>query len=164
MKPAVADAALACAERLLADGKKAEATDVYRSLSGENQPKQFAWRRCAAYWPWPERRIKRVDRCKNRNRLVGIVRLAGDGRGFGGWLRRPDEPNDELVQMIVNLLNDKDRDMRAMGFQQVREAAKGPAATKRFAALLADAAARRPGRIARRPGRSGRQRRPGRLF
>ena len=39
VKPAVADACLACAERLLADGKKAEATALYKSLSGEDQPK-----------------------------------------------------------------------------------------------------------------------------
>jgi hypothetical protein len=36
-----ADAALACAERLLADGKKAEALAVYKSLAGEDQPKQI---------------------------------------------------------------------------------------------------------------------------
>ena len=41
VKPAVADASLVCAERLLADGKKAEATMVYKSLSGEDQPKQI---------------------------------------------------------------------------------------------------------------------------
>jgi HEAT repeat protein len=46
------------------------------------------------------------------------------------------EPGDDLVQMIVNLLSDKDREMRAVGLQQVREQAKGSAATKRFAALL----------------------------
>ena len=39
VKLAVADARLACAERLLADGKKAEAMAIYKSLSGEDQPK-----------------------------------------------------------------------------------------------------------------------------
>ncbi len=39
VKPAVADACLVCAERLLADGKKAEAIALYKSLSGEDQPK-----------------------------------------------------------------------------------------------------------------------------
>jgi HEAT repeat protein len=34
-----ADASLVCAERLLADGKKAEAMDLYKGLSGEDQPK-----------------------------------------------------------------------------------------------------------------------------
>ena len=38
-KQAVTDASLACAERLLADGKKAEALAVYKSLVGEDQPK-----------------------------------------------------------------------------------------------------------------------------
>ena len=38
-KPAVADACLVCAERLLADGKKAQALVLYKSLSGEDQPK-----------------------------------------------------------------------------------------------------------------------------
>jgi HEAT repeat protein len=39
VKPAAADAALVCAERLLADGQKVEAADVYKSLRGENQAK-----------------------------------------------------------------------------------------------------------------------------
>ncbi|MFH1919394.1 MAG: HEAT repeat domain-containing protein [Planctomycetota bacterium] len=39
VKPAVADACLVCAERLLADGKKTEAIVLYESLSGEDQPK-----------------------------------------------------------------------------------------------------------------------------
>jgi hypothetical protein len=54
----------------------------------------------------------------------------------GGVAAAGDESNDDLVPMIVNLLGDKDREMRALGLQQVREAAKGPAATKRFVALL----------------------------
>jgi HEAT repeat protein len=37
VKPAAADACLACAERLLADGKKAEATALYQSLNGAPQ-------------------------------------------------------------------------------------------------------------------------------
>jgi len=39
MKTAAADACLSCAERLLAAGNKAEAITLYKSLSGENQPK-----------------------------------------------------------------------------------------------------------------------------
>jgi HEAT repeat protein len=39
VKEAVADASLACAERLLADGKKAEAIQVYKAFTGEAQPK-----------------------------------------------------------------------------------------------------------------------------
>jgi len=37
--PAIADACLVCAERLLADGKKAEALSLYTSLKGDDQPK-----------------------------------------------------------------------------------------------------------------------------
>ncbi len=47
-----------------------------------------------------------------------------------------DEPGDELVALVVNLLGDKDKDVRAIGLEQVRSEAKGPAATRQFAALL----------------------------
>jgi len=39
MKLPIADARLVCAEQLLAAGKKADATALYKSLSGEDQPK-----------------------------------------------------------------------------------------------------------------------------
>jgi HEAT repeat protein len=39
LKPAIADACLVCSERLLADGKKAEAILIYQSLNSEDQPK-----------------------------------------------------------------------------------------------------------------------------
>jgi HEAT repeat protein len=39
LKVSVADASLACAERLLADGKKAEALQVYKAFIDESQPK-----------------------------------------------------------------------------------------------------------------------------
>jgi hypothetical protein len=41
VKAAAANARLACAEHLLAEGKKAEAMTVYKSLSSADQPKQF---------------------------------------------------------------------------------------------------------------------------
>jgi HEAT repeat protein len=47
-----------------------------------------------------------------------------------------DNSGDELVGMISNLVSDKDKDIRALGLQQVREEAKGAVATKQFAALL----------------------------
>ncbi len=56
--------------------------------------------------------------------------------GLGGGLRAAEAPGGNLVEMIVNLVGDKDRDMRALGLQQVRDEAKGPAATKQFVALL----------------------------
>src|SRR6516162_636906 len=51
-------------------------------------------------------------------------------------LRAADEKPDELVQMIVKLLGDEDREFRAAGLDQVRTGAKGAAATKVFAARL----------------------------
>ncbi len=39
VKAGVADGCLACAEHLLADGKKTEATALYTALNGEDQPK-----------------------------------------------------------------------------------------------------------------------------
>lgn len=39
VRPAAIDACLVCAERLLADGNKAESLALYKSLSGEDQPK-----------------------------------------------------------------------------------------------------------------------------
>jgi HEAT repeat protein len=56
--------------------------------------------------------------------------------GLGGGLRAEEAPNADLVEMIVNLVSDKDRDTRTLGLQQVRDAAKGPAATKQFVDLL----------------------------
>jgi HEAT repeat protein len=51
-----------------------------------------------------------------------------------------DGPADQLVPIVINLITDKDKDLRALGLQQVREQAKGAAATKRFAALLPELA------------------------
>ncbi|HEV3025366.1 MAG TPA: HEAT repeat domain-containing protein [Pirellulales bacterium] len=47
-----------------------------------------------------------------------------------------DEPNDQLVKLVIGLVEDKDKDVRALGLEQVRTAAKGPGATRQFAALL----------------------------
>lgn len=47
-----------------------------------------------------------------------------------------EKPDDALIQMVVDLLSDADRDMRAVGLQQVREEVPGEAATNTFAALL----------------------------
>lgn len=56
---------------------------------------------------------------------------------FGTVTNGADEAaNEALVQMIVELVSDADPDMRALGFQQVREEAPGEAATEKFAALL----------------------------
>lgn len=48
-----------------------------------------------------------------------------------------EEANDELVQLVVGLLHESDKDLRAVAFEQVRTEAKGAAATRLFAAELA---------------------------
>jgi hypothetical protein len=48
-----------------------------------------------------------------------------------------EDAGSELVQMVVTLLADNDKDVRAVGLEQVRNEAKGEAATKQFAAQLA---------------------------
>jgi len=50
--------------------------------------------------------------------------------------RAADTPDPGVVETVVELLGDKDKEMRALGLQQVREELKGEAATRRFAALL----------------------------
>jgi HEAT repeat protein len=49
---------------------------------------------------------------------------------------RAEDASDELIQTVIGLVSDKDKDLRAVGLQQIREDAKGEAATRRFAALL----------------------------
>lgn len=47
-----------------------------------------------------------------------------------------DDSADELVQMVILLIGEKDKDLRAIGLEQVRIATKGEAATKQFVAVL----------------------------
>jgi HEAT repeat protein len=47
-----------------------------------------------------------------------------------------DSSSDDAIQAIAELIGDKDKDIRALGMQQVREEVKGEAATKQFALLL----------------------------
>ncbi len=54
----------------------------------------------------------------------------------GGTLKAAEDAGDQMLDTVVGLLNDKDKDLRAIGLQQVREELKGAAATKRFADLL----------------------------
>jgi HEAT repeat protein len=46
------------------------------------------------------------------------------------------DDSGKTVQLVLDLLTDKDKDIRALGLQQVREEAKGEAATKQFAEML----------------------------
>lgn len=47
-----------------------------------------------------------------------------------------EEAGDDMVPTIVGLIQEKDREIRALGMQQVREGVKGAAATKQFVAIL----------------------------
>jgi HEAT repeat protein len=47
-----------------------------------------------------------------------------------------EEAGGELVSLIVGLLSDQDKDLRAVGLEQIRGEAKGETATKAFAAQL----------------------------
>ena len=47
-----------------------------------------------------------------------------------------DEPADPLVEMVLGLLGDADKEVRALGLEQVRTAAKGATATRQFASQL----------------------------
>lgn len=47
-----------------------------------------------------------------------------------------DAPSDEFVQLIIKLIGNEDKEFRAAGLEQVRTAARGPAFTRQFAALL----------------------------
>jgi HEAT repeat protein len=54
----------------------------------------------------------------------------------GALARAAEEAADASFQLVAGLLADKDRQVRAVGLQYVRAAAKGEAATRRFAAML----------------------------
>ncbi|MEX1224101.1 MAG: HEAT repeat domain-containing protein [Pirellulales bacterium] len=47
-----------------------------------------------------------------------------------------EDANEDLIKLVVGLLTEDDRAMRALGFEQVRSAAPGGTATERFAAEL----------------------------
>ena len=70
-----------------------------------------------------------------RSLLCGIV-CCGLLLGVTASSRAADEPVDELIQLVVNLLGDEDKDVRALALDQVRTEAKGQAATEQFAAQL----------------------------
>lgn len=45
---------------------------------------------------------------------------------------------DDVIELVIGLLTDADKDIRALAFEQVRSEVPGEAATKRFAALLSE--------------------------
>jgi HEAT repeat protein len=72
-------------------------------------------------------------------RIVRAVCLAAavvvfDFASSSGWLAAQEK--DELLNLVVGLLNDDDRDMRAIGLEQVRTELKGEAATRQLLTLL----------------------------
>ncbi|HKD36750.1 MAG TPA: HEAT repeat domain-containing protein, partial [Pirellulales bacterium] len=72
------------------------------------------------------------------DRMVSRFALACAFAGalvVGRFVAAADDSSD-VVGVVINLLGDKDKDVRAIGLQQVREEAKGNAATKQFAAAL----------------------------
>jgi HEAT repeat protein len=52
-------------------------------------------------------------------------------------INTPEDANEELITLVIGLLSDSDKDVRALGFEQVRTDAKGKRATEQFAAQLA---------------------------
>jgi HEAT repeat protein len=62
--------------------------------------------------------------------IVLLVLLASGGAPAA------EDSGDASFQLVAGLLGDKDRQVRAVGLQYVRAAAKGEAATRRFAAML----------------------------
>ncbi len=58
-----------------------------------------------------------------------------------GFLVPTARADDDTVQTVINLLADKDKEVRAIGLEQVRDEAKGAEATRRFAAALPKLAA-----------------------
>ncbi|MCS7306521.1 MAG: HEAT repeat domain-containing protein [Thermoguttaceae bacterium] len=68
---------------------------------------------------------------------AGIVVVWDGTNEWTGNLQAGEaEVDDALIQTIRGLLEDPDRDMRALGLQQIREEVPGRAATERFAAML----------------------------
>jgi HEAT repeat protein len=55
---------------------------------------------------------------------------------FASLAASPARADDDTVQTVITLLSDKDKEVRAIGLEQVRDEAKGAEATRRFAALL----------------------------
>ncbi len=58
------------------------------------------------------------------------------GRHLLSTASAQEEPSDEIVQLVVGLIKDPDKDMRSLGLEQVRSEVKGAKATEQFAALL----------------------------
>lgn len=67
--------------------------------------------------------------------VVVVLVAGGSLLGPVGMVRAEAEPDETVLETIRQLLEDPDRDMRALALQQIREV-PGRAATERFAAML----------------------------
>lgn len=67
--------------------------------------------------------------------MRGLIAALVIGAWFVPSTWADDKPS-ELVQLVIGLLGDKDKDLRAVGLEQVRNEAKGAEATKLFAVQL----------------------------
>ncbi len=82
----------------------------------------------ASYTSWHRRLLRMLA---SRLALVAVIVPA-----LAGGLQAADEAGADLVKLVVNLLGEKDKDLRAVGLEQVRSDAKGADATRQFAAQL----------------------------
>lgn len=71
-------------------------------------------------------------------RIIGTACLAAIlwGGSAPAALPAAEAPSADLLQLIADLVSDSDKEMRAIGLQQVRSEAPGEAATKQFIDLL----------------------------
>lgn len=72
--------------------------------------------------------------CVPRLRCLALSTLASASLAFGGVGN--SSAQDDATTLIVELLGDKDKDVRALALEQVRTEAKGEAVTRTFADLL----------------------------
>lgn len=79
---------------------------------------------------------KRIARWGILLSLALIVPMVHPLLGQDGKTKQENIVNDELLELVVGLLNDEDKDMRAVGLEQVRTEIKGEAATQQLLALL----------------------------
>ena len=106
-----------------------------KPMSAKISPSTFAWPPPRACWLAPARMTRSTAVRIGHFLRCGVVSLCAV-LVFASSSFAKDEPSDELVQMVVKLLSEKDKDLRAVGLDQIRNEAKGAAATKQFAAQL----------------------------
>lgn len=71
-----------------------------------------------------------------RRLLLGITLAATLWSGAHQPACAQEPANDDLIQLVVGLLHETDKDLRSVAYEQVRTEAPGAAATERFAAEL----------------------------